>query len=272
MTTRASNASASDFTLASSVTREDDEHFSIDVPAGWEQGRGAFGGLVVAALTRAVTQREPDADRAVRALSLEILAPLLPGRARIRVEELKRGSGVSAFDARLLQEEGGSVVVRSRATFTLARARTTELDLEASPPEMPPYESLPIAPIGPPLGPVFTQHFEFRPTVGIPYSGSADSRVEGWVRMREHSEWGPPEWLAMVDTYWPTPIIRSSSPRPMVTLHFSAHLVEPPPPGPLYFRARASVGKDGFIDELRELFTPDGRLVVSNPQIIAIIK
>ncbi len=262
-----------DFTLASSVTRTNDGHFAIDVPSGWEQGRGAFGGLVVAALARAVIASEPDEARTLRTVSLEILSPLSPSsRALIRVEPLKRGSGVSAYDARILEDEPGGAAVRARATFTLATSRTRELDLDARPPEMRPYESVPVAPIGPPLGPVFTQHFEFRPTVGVPFSGDASTGVEGWVRPLACSEWGPPEWLAMVDTYWPTPILRTTTPRPMVTLNFAAHLVEAPPRGPLYFRSRASVGKDGFVDELRELFAPDGRLVVSNPQVIAIVK
>ena len=42
--------------------------FVWNVPGGWEQGRGAFGGIVVGALTRAVEAVENDPVRRVRSV------------------------------------------------------------------------------------------------------------------------------------------------------------------------------------------------------------
>ena len=54
--------------------------FKLDVPEGWRQGRGAFGGYVIAALTRATDQLESNADRKLRSLTSTIPAPVVAGR------------------------------------------------------------------------------------------------------------------------------------------------------------------------------------------------
>ena len=60
--------------------------YALDVPDGWAQGRGAFGGLVLGAMLRAVTRAEPDPARRVRSVTGEIPAPVLPGLA-VRVQQ-----------------------------------------------------------------------------------------------------------------------------------------------------------------------------------------
>lgn len=258
-----------DLSVATGLGMRDDGALRFDVPAGWEQGRGAFGGVVVGAMARAAILREPDSDRRLRAVSAEILTPVVAGAAELSVEVLKRGSGVSALDVRLRQDGE----VRARGTFTLARARVTDRDLASpDPPTIPPFESVPRAPVGPPITPAFTQHLDFRPTGPMPFSGASAPGAEGWIHAALASEWGPPEWLALVDAYWPTILAVEPAPRPAVTLTFSAQLATPPPRGPLYYRARALGAHDGFVGELRELFAPDGTLAVVNPQVIAIVK
>ncbi len=258
-----------DLSLATAVARVREGAFALDVPAGWEQGRGAFGGVVVGAMARAAIASEPDAQRTLRAVSAEILSPVVAGPADVSVEVLKRGSGVSALDVRIRQDGE----VRARGTFTLARTRVTDRDLAPrDPPTMRPFESVTRAPIAPPLGPAFAQHLDLRPTGALPFSGAPEPGAEGWVHAVTASSWGPPEWLALVDAYWPTILAIEPAPRPAVTLTFSAQLIADAPRGPLYYRARALGGRDGFVGELRELFAPDGTLVVVNPQVIAIVK
>src|SRR5271156_4451783 len=66
--------------------------FEVEIPDGWHQGRGAFGGLVIGTLVRAITAFDA-ADSAspfsLRALTAELCAPVLPGPNRIRVERLR---------------------------------------------------------------------------------------------------------------------------------------------------------------------------------------
>ncbi|MBX7191644.1 MAG: thioesterase family protein [Sandaracinaceae bacterium] len=261
-----------DLALASAISRLGPDRFLFDVPAHWEQGRGAYGGIVVAAMARAALQCEPEIDRAIRAVSSEILSPVLQGPAEVVVEELRRGNGVSAFDVRIRQREADALVVRAHATITLGRNRVADRTIHVPPPAMPSFESTPRAPIAPPFGPVFAQHLDFRPVGPAPFSGAKEAHVEGWVHAPKCSSWGAPEVLALVDSYWPAALVLEPAPRPMVTLAFTAHVFDVPAQGPLYFRSTASSARDGFVSELRELFGPDGQLVVSNPQLIAIVK
>jgi len=264
-----SAAAVTDLSLATAVARVREGAFVLDVPAGWEQGRGAFGGVVVGAMARAAIASEPEAQRTLRAVSAEILSPVVAGPAEVTVEVLKRGSGVTALDVRIRQDGE----VRARGTFTLAKTRVEGRDLAPrDPPVIVPFESVARAPVGPPFGPAFGQHLDFRPTGPAPFSGAREPGAEGWVHALEASSWGPPEWLALVDAYWPTILATEPAPRPAVTLTYAAQILTDAPRGPLYYRARALGGRDGFVGELRELFAPDGTLVVVNPQVIAIVK
>ena len=69
----------SDLAQASAVEALGAGRFHGVVPDGWQQGRGAFGGLVLAALARAVEMSEPEKDRTLRSFNGEIAGPVLPG-------------------------------------------------------------------------------------------------------------------------------------------------------------------------------------------------
>jgi hypothetical protein len=71
------------FEQGSAVTPLGDGRFAADIPDGWQQGRGAFGGLVLAALLRAMEAAEDDRARVTRSLSGELCGPVLPGPVEI---------------------------------------------------------------------------------------------------------------------------------------------------------------------------------------------
>lgn len=252
-------------------TRLDETHFVLDVPTTWEQGKGAFGGLVVGAMVRAALQCEDDAARVFRTVSSEIVGPVKTGaEARISVEVLRRGTGLTAFDVKLSQEGEG---VLARATVTLAKKRTDDHAFDAvDRPTIPSFEHAFIAPVAPPMGPAFAQHFQFRPTRGLPFSGGTESITEGFISPLACTKWGPAEWVALADCYWPCILAVESAPRPTSTIGFTLHLLREPPRGPLFFRAKTLASRDGYITDVRELFTLDGELVLINPQVFAIVK
>ena len=68
-----------------------DGRFRAMIPDGWQQDKGAFGGLVMAILVRAIEGAEPDGERRLRAVTGEIPAPGAGGEAEVRVELLRRG-------------------------------------------------------------------------------------------------------------------------------------------------------------------------------------
>lgn len=258
--------------LAIDPVRED--VFATTVPDGWQQGRGAFGGLVLGLLARAVERSEEDPERRLRTLSGEIVAPVLPGAAELQVERVRRGNGVSSLDARLVQEGE----VRAHASALLAKARAKDHDgTSLVPPNVRPWGDVEPVPVEPPFGPHFARWYEYRPTGPLPFSGGTEAYVEGYVRARHRlPAFGAPEVIAHVDAWWPTLFTIESTNRPMATVSFNVQLFVDPSTlsteEPLFHRARMLAAHDGYFMELRELWTTDGRLVALNPQTFAVIR
>lgn len=267
-----------DFLASSSPTRQDDHHYTWNVPDGWQQGRGAFGGLVLAALIRAfqsAQEVEQDAgEQALRALDATLCGPVLAQEAEIAVELLRAGSNTTTLIARLTQE--GTVRAHATALFGARRVDDGDWrDLEA--PDLGDWRETSVAELQAPLAPTFTQHMQFRPLSGFPFSGADELAVTGWVRPKVPGEPRDPAYLAAcMDAHWPAAFAKVTSPRPMATVTFSMQFPGTfdglDPDAPLYFRSECPVARDGYMVEFRELWGEDGRLLALNQQTIAIIK
>ncbi|MGN6106708.1 MAG: thioesterase family protein [Kofleriaceae bacterium] len=257
----------------------DGDRLRLEVPPGWRQGRGAYGGLCVGALIRAIERRVDEPQRKVRSVTAELPGPLEVGAAEVEVEMLRRGNSVSTVRAAIRQ--GGEV--RSHAVAILAAPRPSGSALawrDLAPPEVPPWRALPPSrvgvpdPAGPPW-PEFTQHFEFRPVVGMPLSGG-EPRTAGWVRPREPVAVRDAGFVAsMIDTWWPAAMVRMRTLPPMATIAFTLELVSDleglDPEAPLLYRGSVPVCGDGYFLETRELWGEDGRLIARNHQTFAVI-
>ena len=222
----------------------------LDVPPGWRQGRGAFGGLVVAGLMRAVEQR-----------------PV--GPAKIAVEILRRGNNVTIARA--------AIADYAHAVCVLAIERKGAGPLawqDLQPPEAPPWTAVEPVQLAAPHYPEFAQHFEHRLVRGLPGSGGANE-VVGWIRARDAGVVRDAAYIAaLVDAYWPAALIRMTTPRPMATLAFTLDLVAGldglSPEAPLLYRGTSPVCADGYCLETRELWGEDGRLVAINQQTFVV--
>lgn len=250
-----------------------DGRFTVDVPDRWQQGRGAFGGLVLGLLARAGDAVVADPARPLRTLTGEIVGPAQPGAAEIAVEVLRAGSGVTTVAARLVQ--GGAV--QCHAVIAFGKARPTADAAPTLPPPAPPaWAGVPVAALAPPLAPVFTQHVEFRPVGPLPFSGHPDPHVDGWVRFRRPGTRRDGAWLvAMADTYWPALLTTARAPRPAATLTFALETCGDPsdlaPEAPLYYRGRLLAARDGYAIESRELWDERGRLLALNQQTFVVM-
>lgn len=265
------NNDSVNFATASRVEASGEGRFSMFVPEGWNQGRGAFGGLLVGAMIRSM-QGVADADRPLRAVNAELPSAVLGGPAELRVQTLRRGSGLSSLEVHLVQGDG----VKARASGIFGKERPVELSWQPAAPTPKPWRDVPATPPGA-LPPPFVRHFELRPTRGVPFTGSDEPVVEGWVRpVEEMASWGPAEVAALADSYWPAFFPCVEGPRPAATVAFGLHLTpiahELPTTAPLYYRARALTVGGGFVFEQRELWTEAGQLVALNPQTFTIIK
>ncbi len=247
--------------------------FSCLVPEGWAQGRGLFGGFAAAMLTRALETQAP--ERALRSLTAELCGPITPGEVMFEVETLREGSAVTTCTAKLLQ--GGQV--QAHAVGVLGKTRGTDRDgvFINVPSERPDWRKLEPLPIGPPLGPEFLPHFEFRAERFLPMAGSTERGSEGWIRMKEPGARRDAAYLAaMIDAWWPTMLTVEETPRPMATIAFTfqpfVHFEGLAEDAPLFFRARQAASTDGYFVEMRELWSEDHRLLALNQQTFCVIK
>lgn len=254
------------------ITRNDD-HFQAEVPDGWQQGRGAYGGLVVALLARAMRATVEDPARRLRALSAELPGALMTGPARLDVETLREGRTLSNLEVRLRQGEkfrarASGIYATEREDLVLKHPRGfgTPLTVAKAFDDAQDW--------APPQAPRFVSHFEMRATCPGPTQGDR-AEVHGWVWGRERpATYDASDLLALVDVYWPTSFQVMEQFRPLVTVSFHALLLVDPATvrtdAPLYYRARGDGHHDGFYAELRELWQDD-RLLVSNHQSFAVL-
>src|SRR5688572_29026100 len=194
--------------------------FRLDVPAGWAQGRGAFGGYTIAALIRAIEQRIGDPTRKPRSVTAELPAPVEVGAAEIPVELLRTGNKLSAARAALTQNGE----VRAHAVAILAASRPGAGPLawrDISPPDAPPWRSL--APVALHEGaPEFTANFEYRVVSGVPFASGAPAVTTGWIRPKIPCALHDVGYVAsVIDAWWPAAFTKFPATRPCATIAFT---------------------------------------------------
>jgi len=264
---------SSEFDRGSHVESLGDGRYSAHIPDGWQQGKGAFGGLVLATLLRAVEHAEPEAERTLRSIAGEICAPVMVGAVTIQVELLRRGAAVSYFDARLLQDGQ----VQAHASVVLGAARPVQSGVPARiAPATLPWQQAPVIAVGPPMGPVFAQHFEYRPTGALPFVGGSEATAAGWVREKSARErFDACAVIGHLDAWWPAIYGVETMPRPCATVAFTAELLTDPATlpidRPLFHSARVEALSEGYFVELRELWS-GSTLVALNQQTFAILR
>ena len=269
------------FDLASSPERQAPGLWRWQVPDGWQQGRGAFGGLVLAAMTRAASAHvqalDGGADSPLRSLTAHLCGPVMASQAAtLRVEALRVGHATMTVSVALLQEDE----VKAHAVCLFGRARQVQDTwMTATPPEgVGGWEQASVIPVGPPLGPVFAAHYEYRPLAPLPFSGPEQPRLaQGWARPRRPGQARDEALLVgLTDCWWPAAYTAMRGPRPMATVTYTLELLDGwgdlAAHSPLFHRATMPASAQGYAVELRELWAPDGRLLALNQQTMALIK
>jgi acyl-CoA thioesterase len=246
---------------------------TLTIEEGWRQGRGAYGGLTIAAAIRAIEARVADPRRKVRTVTAEIPGPTLPGTSSFTVDILRSGNSVTVARAALAQ--GGEVNTHAVAVLAASRPVTDPPTWrELTRPASPPWRELAEIPFDDSF-PEFARHFEYRHVTGVPFSGAAAQTI-GWVRPREPGEPRDAAFLAaVVDAWWPAAMVRMQGHRPLATIGFTLELIDEPRDlgdAPLLYRGTVPVAGDGYFLETRELWTDDGRLLALNHQTFAVIK
>jgi len=244
---------------------------SID--PSWYQGRGAFGGLVGGLLLTAMRDEVADESRTPRSATFHFAGPATEGPISIATSIMRRGSRVTHVTARLLK--GEEVTTFASASFCAARAE--ELAYQTSTmPEIDPPEALRTFPADFPGVPTFFHNFEVRfggPT--LPFSGSKDARVQAWVKPKAPLALDAPAAVLLIDALPPAISATFTARRPVASVDFRVDFFERLEGRPLDdFHLVAIASKwagNGYTEELRELWTRDGRVLAQCRQLLALL-
>jgi hypothetical protein len=265
------------FETATALTPRGEAAFAWVVPDGWQQGRGAWGGLVVGALIQAVEAVEPERERTVRSVTANLVAPAVVGEHLIQAAVVRRGSAVTTATANLIDVTGAQVAT---ATVILGAPRlvSNEPDYGSwsmlSVPAAPPSSEVPVLDIGPPMGPTFLQHLAPRLVQGVP-AENVRPETMGWIDYARPVTPSAASVVALVDAWWPASLVASESMRPVATVSFAANLLVEPSSltvgEPLLHHGFVTAADEGYTSEHRRLWTADGRLAVDNLQSIVLI-
>lgn len=245
----------------------------LSVPDGWQQGRGAFGGLVFGGLVRAAEVAVGEPARRVRTVSATLFAPVLPGPVQAVPSVLRASANVTTVEVRLVQAGelvGHGVVVAGRG-----REGSPSWGPAWSPP--PDWRDVAPMPADAPGAPVFTRHFEFRNVGSYPFQGAPEPRASGWCRPRVPARVRDAGWLAaMADTWWSAGATTFDRVRPFATLQFQLDIVGDPrgvgEDEPVWCALEARTAGEGYLSEDREVWTSSGRLLARNRQLMVVIK
>ena len=264
---------AESFDKVRALVSVSNDEFDWDVPDGWQQGRGAFGGLVLATLLDAMRTREVDEARLPRAFMGELCGPTLATRARISTHILRRGNNQTNVTARLSQ--GHETIAQTSLTLAAARNVKNPPKLGMPSPVRPAWQDVAVAPIRAPLGPKFAEQYEFRVVSGIPFTGQVEPEITGYIRETVPlSRVTHGAIIGRLDSYYPAVFAMERGPRPIATVSFMAEFLEDPatldPAVPLFYRARSIAQAGGYFVELRELWNGD-TLVALNQQTFALL-
>lgn len=257
-----------------------------ECPAGYRQGRGAWGGLPVGAMLDAVMALADDPGLVPRSLTAHLLGPVAAGTTTITLTPLRRGSATLTVAALMRGREGGpdgeptgEEVVLADAVVVLGSARAADVDLVAPGTITPPdelatgWQAVPEVSLPAGLGPEFFSNLHVRPIAGFPGTGAERAETLGWISPPEGVTADPVVLACLADGWWPGVLLPQQGMRPVATLAFSLDLIAlPSTDEPLLHRGRMLSGADGYACETRELWSADGRLLAHNQQTMVVIR
>ena len=248
--------------------------FQGSLDGSWYQGRAGFGGVVAAAMVRAMQRSLAAPEFGLKALGMSFCAPVLAEPFEVKVEVVRRGSSVINVLARLVQ----AGEVKTLGTGAFGRWRESDADFAGGEmPQVPGPQEVPTVPFNP-LFPKFAQHFEYKFCYGgIPYSGGEEASVGGWCRVKEFEEpLDQAHAVALLDIGPPAILSRGSQPRPSATVSWQVVFTEELP------RKGAKAGEfllvtveterctGGFAEERATLWSEEGRCLARALQSVAI--
>ncbi|MCB9680702.1 MAG: thioesterase family protein [Alphaproteobacteria bacterium] len=239
----------------------------------WSQGPGLFGGLVAAFLAEAVEATVDAPERRLRSLTLQLAAPVRPGRVDVEVDVVRQGSKATLLTARVLTD--GVPCVHALATCAADRAGPS-LDTVPMPP-LPDVDAMRRLDLAGAQAPAFTRHLDYRFGIGdLPYRGAARGELGGWVRFADGARPTAPTVAALLDAWPPAVVVAIAGPAIATTMELTLDFLAPPPAvaddAPWCFHGLTTWAGNGYAEEVGALWTVDGTPVGRMRQLRAVLR
>ncbi len=260
----------SSFAASTALERGRDGGFEGVLDERWAIGRGLHGGYVAATMLRALIDTLEDAPRQPRSFTTHFTRPAMPGPVEVLTAVERSGRSLSTLTGRMLQD--GKLVALSLAAFADPREGIAFSDLPLPDVAAPEEISGFVRDFG---RPTFTDNFDYRPAQGaLPFSGAADSRTGGWIRLLEPQVADAPFVVALTDAWIPAVLSRLTQPAGAVptidlTVHFRAELPLPgaQPDDFHYIEFVSRLAEHGFWEEDGVVWTRDGQVLAQSRQL-----
>ncbi|MBK6862060.1 MAG: thioesterase family protein [Ideonella sp.] len=260
--------------------RVDGSRLRFDVPADWQQGRTAYGGLAAAMAAQAmrdVVGAAWPADARLRALQTNFVGPVAPGPASIDVQLLREGKSIRQVMARLTTGSGEVAGLWVGVYGSPRPTAVATLLPNAEPLAFAPGEA-PTRPFTPGEMPGLLRHFDIGWAAGAPpYSGASGWATSLYLRLAgDRADLIDPEVLTvLLADLPPTPAIsRLTRPAPASSVCWALELL--PLAGPVardgWWRidTRTRSAGDGYANHSSTLWAPDGTPAAFGHQVVAV--
>jgi len=213
--------------FSSLINKVSRETSVIEINESWSQGRAGFGGLVAALVYESMALKLND-DRPVRSLHVSFVGPVSADEPLcLESEVLREGKSVSHILGRGIQN--GQTQVSVLGSFGHARSSTIQVKDKANIFPENPAEQTPLDFVAG-VTPNFTKHFDFRYCTALPFAGSSETVVRGFVRFKSPEEKnGISQLLALIDAWPPAPLPMLKVLAPASSLNWTIEFIQPSP-------------------------------------------
>jgi hypothetical protein len=268
---------ATEFELATAVTRTGEGVYTASIASDWDIGGNANGGYVIAMAARAMADA---AGRPPLTVTAHYLTPGQAGPCTIDVDVVRVGGRTSTV--RALLRSGDIGVAALLGSFGDQVVRDAAI-IDGGPPDLPPIdECLPSKPPNVVSGFSDRVDARVRPSdlgFGVgEHSGRGE--IAGWFRLDGHDRGDPGADEATVDAFGLllaadafAPVcfqFPEFEPGHAPTLELTVHVRGTPEPGPLRCRFTSRFLQHGLFEEDGELWDSAGRLVAQSRQLALI--
>jgi acyl-CoA thioesterase len=262
----------------------------LHLPRSWSQGRSTFGGLqaalVLEGMAALVVNEDSAPARRARSLQIAFVGPTT-SEAVLEVERLRHGRSATVVRATILGDEAVTGFSSGRGDSTreictsaigcFAAARDSKLELPGTTcPELRGPDGLISLPHIEGVTPNFARHFELRwATGGPPGSGIRSGEFSGWVRAREHAMGPGATWIAALVDAWPAPTLQMTRAKiPASSLGWTIDFIDEDADAATDqwwpFVVETDRSAEGWSHTRARLWSPNGKLVASSSQLVAV--